>query len=341
MKSHINIPIFIPHMGCPNQCVFCNQRIISGVDEFSAESIVNIIEEALLSKAENTTAEIAFFGGSFTGIDRSLMLKLLDIAHSYVKNGSVSAIRCSTRPDYINDEIIEILKQYGVTSVELGIQSTAESVLVECKRGHSRADTVTACKKLVEAGFTLGGQMMIGLPGSTVEDEIQTAEFIARSGATEARIYPTVVFRKTELHLMTEKGEYTPLSLEDAVDRSARVFDIFAKHNIKVLRIGLCDSENLHSDDTYYAGPNHPALGELVINRLYYRKIRRLLKEVGNKKISSAIITAPKGHVSKVVGQNKININLLKHEFSLDFIKVRESSSLEGYNILLEIQERK
>ena len=169
MKKHANIPIFIPHLGCPNQCVFCNQRSISGVDEFNPESVTDIIESALATIGEGVDVEIAFFGGSFTGIDRPLMIRLLEIANSYLVSGKISGIRCSTRPDYISREILDELKKYGMTVIELGLQSIDDSVLSLTKRGHTSDSAMRACKMIKERGFDLIGQMMIGLPDSTLE----------------------------------------------------------------------------------------------------------------------------------------------------------------------------
>ena len=226
-RKHINVPVFIPHLGCPNDCVFCNQRSISGKMKFEPDSVIDEIEQTLSTVAYNTEVEIAFFGGSFTGIDRQLMIRLLNIAQGYVDAGRVTSIRLSTRPDYIDDEIIGILKSYSVKTVELGIQSTSDKVLSECKRGHTSDASAIACKKLKDAGFSLIGQMMIGLPRSTPKTEMDTARIICSLCADGARVYPTVVFAQTELAKMSESGEYIPLSLEDAVERTKNVLDIF------------------------------------------------------------------------------------------------------------------
>ena len=167
MKKHVNIPIFIPHLGCPNQCIFCNQRTISGVNKFDISRVENEIEIALKTVLPSQKAEIAFFGGSFTGIDRDLMLSLLKLANKYILYGRIDSIRCSTRPDYINEDILSILKQYGVRTIELGLQSSSDKVLNIAKRGHTKEDEQRACKMIVEHGFELVGQMMIGLPGSS------------------------------------------------------------------------------------------------------------------------------------------------------------------------------
>lgn len=304
---HINIPVFIPHLGCPNQCVFCNQRTISGVSKFEASSVVKIIEDALSTVDSDDFTEIAFFGGSFTGIDRALMTELLEIAYSYVKLGRVKSIRCSTRPDYINEEIIGILKKYSVNVVELGLQSTSDKVLSLTKRNHTYADEENACRLICEAGIELVGQMMIGLPGSSLDDEIKTAEFIINSGASGARVYPTVVFRDTELCEMTKSESYMPLSLEDAVSRSAEVVKLLRAAGLRVIRIGLQASEGLSSSDTYYSGPNHSALGELVENKIYLDKIMSEAKMLDLSSDSKIQIQVAPGELSKAIGQKKQN----------------------------------
>jgi histone acetyltransferase (RNA polymerase elongator complex component) len=223
MKKHANIPIFIPHLGCPNNCVFCNQRSISGTQQFNAAEVIGQIEEALATIDGKCETEIAFFGGSFTGIDRELMIYLLDTAQKYIDSGAVSAIRLSTRPDYIDREILDILSRYGVRTIELGLQSMKARVLEVTRRGHSVSDAERACKLIKEYGFELIGQMMIGLPASSVCDEIYTAEKICDMGADGARVYPTVVFYNTELCNMAERGEYLPLNEEDAVMRTKEI----------------------------------------------------------------------------------------------------------------------
>ena len=233
-KRHANVPIFIPHLGCPNSCVFCNQRAISGHGDFvfEAESIRSEIESALSTISPDTETEIAFFGGSFTGIDRELMVELLEIAEEYVRSGRVSEIRLSTRPDYINGEILEILSRYSVRTVELGLQSFDGEVLLASKRGHDAECALRACRAVKDAGFALIGQMMIGLPRSSVEKEIATARAICEAGADGARVYPTVVFDETELCEMLRSGEYKALELDDAVERTARVLDVFDRAGV-------------------------------------------------------------------------------------------------------------
>lgn len=332
---HINIPVFIPHLGCPNQCVFCNQHTISGVSDFDPDSVRDIIDEALSTVNSEDDVEIAFFGGSFTGIDRELMIYLLEIANSYVLRGSVSSIRCSTRPDYVDEEIVGILKKYNVCVVELGLQSVSDEVLEITKRNHSFSDEERACRLITEAGITLVGQMMIGLPGATIETELETARFIINAGAVAARVYPTVVFRDTELCSMSVCGSYTPLSLDEAVERTAKVVSLLRESNVKVIRVGLCSSDNLSAEDTYFAGPNHPALGELVENRIYYDVISDKLKEISLDSETVVEIYIPRGALSKAVGQKKRNKFLLIESFGIKDAVFIESDVLLSKEILI------
>lgn len=336
MKKHANIPIFIPHLGCPNQCVFCNQKTISGVSEFDPDALSDIIDSALSTIGDSVETEIAFFGGSFTGIDRTLMTRLLSIAYSYVESGKISGIRCSTRPDYINEEILAELKKYGVKVIELGLQSVDNRVLSITKRGHSFDDEKKACELILKHGFTLVGQMMIGLPGADIQSELSTADFIISSGASCARIYPTVVFKSTELCSMAEKKIYTPLSLDEAVSRSALVMKKFIDAGVEVIRVGLCSSENLASDDTYFAGPNHSALGELVENEIYYGIIKDAITKILPLNSDSITVFVPSGALSKAIGQKKKNKLRLTREFSLTDISFSEKDYLSEYCVSIE-----
>lgn len=332
---HVNIPIFIPHLGCPNQCVFCNQRTISGIREFSCEEVKKTIERDLSTLSDDDEVEIAFFGGSFTGIDRSLMISLLEIAHAYIDEGRVCGLRCSTRPDYINKEILDILKAYGVKTIELGLQSSSDNVLEITKRGHNFESEKNACRLIVENGFNLIGQMMIGLPGADLESEIETARFISSVGAVGARIYPTVVFRDTELCDMTFNNEYTPLDLDEAIERSAKVLEIFIESDVEVIRIGLQASEGLSSDNSYVAGPNHSALGELVIGEFYYNKILKILSENHISDNDSICIWVSPGSLSKAVGQKKRNKKRLGELYRN--IRFAESADVSDYEISVNI----
>lgn len=336
MKKHVNIPVFVPHLGCPNTCVFCNQHIISGKEIFSFDGVKAELDAAFATVDRQTTeAEIAFFGGSFTGIDKTLMESLLQLAQTYVDKQLATAIRLSTRPDYISPQILDILSRYTVKTVELGIQSCSDRVLSACSRGHTFGQTKEAVELLRAYGFGWTGQMMIGLPGSTAMEEAQTAKFICENGAESARIYPTVVFRDTALQQMIFTGDYQPLSAEEAVERSARVLEIFVENEIPVLRIGLHASEQLSDADTAVAGANHPAIGEMVMSRLYLHRMRKLLSENGVRPGASVTFSVARGATSKALGQHGENRQKLCEEFSIKSVKVVENPEIILYNIKL------
>ena len=317
MKKHANIPIFIPHEGCRNECVFCNQRTITGTCQGSDRDIFPEIEKALSTIPDEYEVEIAFFGGSFTGIGIDRMTRLLDTAFEYVKKGRVQSIRLSTRPDYIDEEILNILKSRGVTHIELGIQSMRQHVLDACKRGHTAEDTERACALVNKYGFILGGQMMVGLPASTAQDEIYTAQKIGEMGAKEARIYPCVVFENTELCNMAKTGNYMPISVDEAVIRSTKVYYELKKHRINILRIGLQSSESLSDKNEVFAGAYHPAMGELVESRVKLEEMLSAIEYCKSEKGSecrgqSFTVECNKCDLSKVIGHKKSNLEIIR-----------------------------
>lgn len=330
---HRNIPIFIPHLGCPNQCVFCNQRSISGCQSFREETVREQIESALATIPMSCETEIAFFGGSFTGIDRDLMIRLLETAQDFVRAGRVTSIRLSTRPDYISDEILSLLSRYSVRVIELGLQSMDDKVLAACRRGHTKAQATEACRAVVNAGFELVGQMMIGLPSATPTSEIDTARTICALGASAARIYPTVVFYETPLAELTVNGDYAPLTQDDAVRRSAEVLRVFLTHGIPCIRIGLCASEELADADKVMAGSNHPALGELVWNEYYYGALVEALR-ASDLLGRSVVLEIPEGEISKVVGQHRRNIQKLLRETDTRIRKIVGQKNLCEIKVL-------
>lgn len=331
--KHKNIPFFIPHEGCGFKCIFCSQTKITGVCR-TAEQIADecdelrkTIESSIATLGSNT-AEIAFFGGSFTGIEPERMIRLLAVANEYI-GGNITGIRLSTRPDYIDANICRILKEYGVTAVELGIQSVSDKVLAACRRGHTSDVSEKACYLIKENGFLLTGQMMCGLPESTASDEAATAQAIVSWGCDSTRIYPTVVFEGTELYRMTQSGGYIPLTVDEAVVRAADCAVIFIKNGVDILRIGLHSSENL--DDAPY-GAVHPALGELVMSEIYYRLIRpSVLHEDG----AGFTVYVPQGDLSKAIGQHRKNVLRLEAETGKR-LKFCEDASLDEYKIRIE-----
>jgi len=340
MKKHVNIPIFIPHLGCNNACVFCNQRTISGKREFLRESVRADIENALKT-SENAEREIAYFGGSFTGIDKDDMLYLLKLANEYIKDGRVCAIRVSTRPDYIDGEILSILKEYGVKTVELGIQSMCDDVLCASKRGHTAATSYKAAELIKKFGFNFIGQMMIGLPNSDIDKEIYTAKEIIKMQADGARVYPTVVFYDTELCDMAKSGEYSPLEFPNAVKRTAAVLGEFYGASIPVIRIGLQSGEELFDSERVYSGDYHSAIGEYAQNEYYYGKIcenlDEYIKENGEISGKSVEIYCAKGHTSKIIGQKRINAEKIIKKYGILRLKVIEKHNILCYNVSVKV----
>ncbi len=333
IKKHANIPVFIPHEGCPNGCVFCNQKKITGQCGGSKRDIKPEIERALSTiDTKSTDVEIAFFGGSFTGIDRTLMIRLLESAFRFIKDGRVKSIRLSTRPDYIDGEILDILSAYGVRHIELGVQSASDRVLLASKRGHTALQARQALAMIADHGFVAGGQMMIGLPGSTLSDELDTAKMICDCKAKEARIYPTVVFCDTQLCEMAKTGRYSPLTTEEAVVRSARCYKIFLENSVKILRVGLQSSENLSDSSQVFAGANHPALGELCEGRVYLDLIKEAVGERIPDFAKTLVIEAPFGEISKIAGHKKENKTALLNFFSEKGSAVRNIKIVETFD---------
>jgi histone acetyltransferase (RNA polymerase elongator complex component) len=309
--KHANVAIFVPNNGCPHMCSFCSQRSITGkAVQPSAKDVSAAAETALRSLgSEAPNAEIAFFGGSFTAIERSYMLSLLQAAEPYIRSGAFRGIRLSTRPDAINDEILSLLKQYGVTTIELGAQSMDNEVLRANQRGHTAEQVVAASKLIHSYGFSLGLQMMTGLRGDTDEKSKKTAEQFADLAPDCVRIYPTIVLRGTELGEAYRKGDYQPQSLESAVELCAYLLDYFEEKNIPVIRLGLHATPELKRD--MLAGPWHPAFRELCESRRFLNKIKAGLQgqNIQKGKISIAVNPAC---ISQAVGQKKENLHQLE-----------------------------
>ncbi|PHS52381.1 MAG: radical SAM protein [Lutibacter sp.] len=315
--KHCNIPIFIPELACPHQCVFCNQEKISNTFTIpKPNEIGKIIEVYLETIPKNREINIAFFGGSFTGIPRSEMIAYLKEAYVYVKTGQVHGIRISTKPDYISEEILDVLEKYGVTAIELGAQSTNDKVLVKSGRGHKFDAIENAAQLIRKRNFELGLQMMLGLPHDTLALSIQTANDIVRLKANSTRIYPTIVVEGTVLERMYKNGQYKVLSLDEAVNWSKEVLKIFIKANIKVLRVGLHPSDELELGKSLVAGPIHPSFKEMVLSSLW----RDVLFERLDKKGESSIYVAEK-QLNYAIGYKGINrIDLKMKGYDVKFI---------------------
>lgn len=310
MKRSI-LPIFIPHLGCPHQCVFCNQRHISWERQPEPEELPALIEAGL---PHADRPQIAFYGGSFTAIERSLMTEYLQAAYPYVEDGRADSIRVSTRPDAVDDEIMAILHRYDVRTVELGAQSMDDEVLRRSGRGHEAFDTARAAAMLRDAGFEVILQMMPGLPGSSERSDWETALAFCALEPNAVRIYPTVVIEDTPLCGQYRCGAYTPLTLEEAVDRSARYVELFDRCRIPVVRIGLNPSETLA--ETVVAGPYHPALGEMVYSR---RFLNDMLPLVPKNRPYELIV--PPRMLSLAIGQKRVNLERFREVSALRAIR--------------------
>ena len=328
MKKHVNIPVFIPHLGCPHQCVFCDQRSITG-REFDPSGVEGQIEEALSTVKYGTDCEIAFFGGSFTGIGESLMRRLLGIAARFAERGRVSGIRLSTRPDYIDPEILSILSEYPVKTVELGIQSMDNKVLRLSKRGHTAEQSREACRLVVGHGFSLVGQMMIGLPGADEQSEIETAKEICGLGASGARIYPTVVLKNTEL----EKCRDYDLFLELAPVEMASALE-FSRNISAGNPLGFAPPDGLSAESR--RGAYHPAMGELVRGELYRRRIEAALTAAGISGREKVTVEVPCGAVSAAIGNGGRGRAAIQSKFNIKSLKTVENPRLKEYNVKVE-----
>ena len=334
--KHATIPVFVPHLACPNDCVFCNQKKIAGIEK-PIDNVHEYIQNSLKDiSSKFSEVDIAFFGGSFTGIERSEMERYLSYAKDFLENGNIiTGIRLSTRPDYINYEILDVLKSYGVTAIELGAQSFCDDVLSLSKRGHASETTKEASRIIKEYGFELVLQLMPGLPGDTRETILHTAETACRLNPDGVRIYPCVVIKDTELEQEYLNGKFIPLSVDKAVSICADLTLKFKESNIKILRTGL-HSSDLVQNQGVVAGPFHPAFGELVTQKIYLDKIDRLLSKLDLTGKPKCVLSVSIGCISKVIGQNKKNIKVLEEKYKLSF-KIIESEHLSKDNYEIDI----
>ena len=343
MEKNYIIPIFVPHLGCPNDCSFCNQKSISGqTKKITTKEVKTTIEEYLKSFKNEyaTNKEIAFFGGSFTGIEIKQQEELLKVAYEYIKNKKIDGIRISTRPDYIDKNILKMLKKYGVKTIELGVQSTNDYILKKCKRGHTFEDVRKASKLIRKYRFNLGHQMMVGLPESNRIDELNTAKDLAKLKPKIIRIYPVLVVRNTELEKEYESGEYTPLVLDQAVERCKELFYFFTSKKINVIRMGLQNTDiisdpNKNDNSEIVAGPYHEAFGQLVEDAIWYDSILEKIKKF-NVKVKEVEIEINPENINNVVGHKKENIEKLKELYDVD-VKIKQNKYIRAGKFEMKI----
>ena len=309
--SHGNISIFVPHKGCPNDCSFCNQRTISGQTvPATPEDVRKAVETAIEYKVNPKNTEIAFFGGSFTAIEREYMCSLLTAAKCFLDSHNFKGIRVSTRPDYIDEDVLETLKNYGVTAIELGAQSMDDNVLSANRRGHTADDVRRASALIKDYGFELGLQMMTGLYKSDFQKDLYTANEIIKLKPDTVRIYPTVVLKNTQLGHLQETGEYKAPTAEESAPFCAELLHLFERNNIKVIKLGLHSSETVESD--MVGGAYHPAFRELCEGHIYLERI--LEKLDGKEKNCEYTIFVNEKTLSKAKGQQKRNEKALKNQ---------------------------
>ena len=343
MKKQYIIPIFIPHLGCPNDCSFCNQKSISGKTKMPTEEEVrNKIELDLKNfKEENSNIEIAFFGGSFTGIEKELQQKYLSIANESIKDKKVNSIRLSTRPDYIYKEILKMLKKYGVKTIELGIQSTNDYILQRCGRGHTFEDLKKGSKLIRIYALNLGHQVMVGLPESTKLDEIRCAKDIIKLKPKMVRIYPVLVIKGTKLEKEYENNEYQPLTVGQAVERCKEMVYLFNKKIIEIIRIGLQNTEEISDPNNekseVVAGPYHPAFGQLVDDSIWYDSIVDKIKKI-NVKVKEVEIKVNFADLNNAIGHKKENIKKIREIYEVDVNVIADNNIKQGKSELEIIQ---
>ena len=332
MRRHVNIPVFIPELACPFQCVFCNQEKITGYRKLPDTHEIIAIIESHLSTIDwaRTEVELAFFGGSFTGLPLGEQRRLLNIPQTYIYNGQVRGIRISTRPDYITGEILALLKEMNVRAIELGAQSLDDAVLLQSGRGHDAKDVERSSALIKDLGFELGLQMMIGLPGDSLEKSLYTAQKIIELGSDTTRIYPTLVIEDTALARMYRNGKYFPLSLSEAVSQTKEIVKIFDNSRVKILRMGLHPSEGLISGKDFLAGPFHVNFKEMVMTEIWWDKISSLIPQTIVER--GIVIRVPSKFLNFAIGYKARNKKRLEKIFK-EVQWIRDSSLEKEFEV--------
>lgn len=341
MKQHYNIPVFIPHLGCPFQCIFCNQNKIAsnrGIPT-RADLLTTINEYLDTIRTSGENIELAFFGGSFTAIDRKLQEEYLSTVQPYLKSGLISSIRISTRPDYIDDDILQFLLSYGVKTIELGVQSFSDEVLKASGRGYSCGDVLKASHLIKSSGLKLGIQLMIGLPGDSNARAMESTKQAIALAPDMVRIYPTLVIAGTPLELLFKQHRYLPVGLSEAIATCKEMFLQFQQHDITIIRMGLHPGEELLSPGNIIAGPFHPAFGELVEQAVFKEQAYMAIQinEANTKPDSDLIILVHEKDISKMIGHQKNNLLYLKSQFQLRDIKVKTCPTYERDTVSLAV----
>ena len=315
-KRHRTIPIFMPERACPFRCIYCNQYVITGQGlSLSDDEIIKTIEERLATIGENCETELGFFGGTFTGLPIGEQERMLKIVEPYLSGGKIKSIRLSTRPDYIDKNVIALLKKYGVGTVELGVQSLDDEVLRKTRRGYDSRCVYDAVEMLQKNAIDVGMQMMIGLPGDSKEKSINTARKIIECGATNTRIYPTLVVKNTVLATMYERGEYEPLTLDEAIAITKQIMPMFEEAGVTVLRVGLHPTEGFIKGSDYLAGPFHVSFRELVETAIWRDILEREIQSVQGDNADTVTVTVSPDMVNWAVGYHSANRVFLEERY--------------------------
>lgn len=334
MKKRI-IPIFVPHRGCPHDCIFCNQKKITGVStEVTSEDVRNIIEEYLPTIDNDASVEVAFFGGSFTAIDEDIQNDLLEVAKEYVEKGLIQDIRMSTRPDCISEDILNRLKEYKVSIIELGVQSMDKNILIDSVRGHDTEEVIKSAKLIKESGIKLGLQMMVGLPSDTEKKCIATARKFIELKPDCVRIYPTLVVKDTGLEVLLNKGEYKPFTLEQSIQIVKKLLALFYVNNINVIRVGLQATEDIQVGKAVVDGPHHPAFRELAESEMIKDYLIYIAKKYNIEKYIT--VKTNKKNVSKIIGNKKSNSTYMKNKLKINLKTKEEDIDINDLEIVLD-----
>ncbi len=328
-KSFI-IPLFIPHAGCLHQCTFCNQHTITGTAvKFSIDPLVKTVEKFLSYKKNRLgPTQIAFYGGTFLGLSKKRIHLMLEMADTFFKKGVVDSIRFSTRPDTITRDMLDFIKDYPISTVEIGAQSMDDAILSLTARGHTASDTVDAVFQLKQMGYQTGLQMMVGLPGDDGVSSFKTAQKIVALKPDFVRIYPTLVIKGSPLAVSYEKGDFNPLSLEKSVQLCKQIYSLFEANNIKVIRLGLQASSDLDDQSVVLAGPYHPSFGHLVFSEILYQKAIAHLDKLENISDKVVLYVHPK-QISEMRGIRNSNVEKITNRFKLKKLQILSDIRLE------------
>jgi histone acetyltransferase (RNA polymerase elongator complex component) len=329
MKKNYTIPIFIPEKACPFRCIYCNQYTIANkIQSPSVDEVRETIEKYLKTFLVHGVKRLGFFGGSFTGMTINEQNQYLEIVLPYIKSGRIESITLSTRPDYITEEILDNLKRYKIETIELGVQSLDNEVLANSGRGHSVDDVKNSAALILQKGFKLGLQMMIGLPGDTFEKSMETAQGIIDLGAHYTRIYPTLVIKNTALETMYKSGNYNPLSLVEAIEWCKHLMKQFEKNNVTILRMGLHPSEGLITGNSLVAGPFHVSFKELVLSALWKELLEEKLMDKNREKL---IIEISSKSINAAIGYQSSNKKYLLEKFRSISFKINNNLASDEF----------